>query len=562
VKLKKYSLILSFLSVPYIIYSNNIDKKATVTTLILLFLIFLFKNILFSNKNFHFQEQPYKNVIFIFYIFLLLVLVLITQNSYLNIETIEWDTSSYLVASQEITNGFIPNETQWESKGPLFLYMYNFISESLDKNYLLFRIFNDLLLWVIAIVLFLTSYLRKKELNLPLITSVFFVIMMSQTWAVSEYSELYSLIFISLSNLIFAEKRTNKSALNICGVLISFSTLINQGTIIFLIPYLLYLLFEKRNKLKKISLFFLSFSIPHLFFLFMYFQKNLLEIYLATYITIPLGYSGASFANIYELKVFIRKFYEYDTYLYVAVILVIIFSVLNLFKKNIKINKLEIKNISYINVICSLLFYFIASHNYYHHLIFLLFFISLIIMEIRVDIQKIIISLLVIFSSFTIFTNNYENSIRNLKSVEEVYDNYPLRALSKEIDSYFEGEYTILALDYVLILYYLDKPNYSYIVHPSNHYELFITDTLKRLNLISGNHISDMINELPDVIICNPAMIVRGVPTKIDYYNCAVNDYYKFYKKLDTTEYLRSENLNYYYDPYKEINVFIKQGDK
>ena len=47
----------------------------------------------------------------------------IMQNHLLQFETITWDVSSYLVASQEIGRGFIPFETQWESKG-LFYFIY------------------------------------------------------------------------------------------------------------------------------------------------------------------------------------------------------------------------------------------------------------------------------------------------------------------------------------------------------------------------------------------------------------------------------------------------------
>ena len=67
------------------------------------------------------------------------------------------------------------------------------------------------------------------------------------------------------------------------------------------------------------------------------------------------------------------------------------------------------------------------------------------------------------FSLITIIYSGISSSFYNLTNQKEVYDNYPLKNLSVEIDSYFEDDYTILALDYVLILHYLDKPNYSYI---------------------------------------------------------------------------------------------------
>ena len=59
---------------------------------------------------------------------LLLVFTLVTQNIYLHIETLEWDIASYLVASQGLQDGTLPNELQWESKGPIFIYLYHLFS--------------------------------------------------------------------------------------------------------------------------------------------------------------------------------------------------------------------------------------------------------------------------------------------------------------------------------------------------------------------------------------------------------------------------------------------------
>ena len=53
--------------------------------------------------------------------------MIITQNLYLNYETITWDTASYLVASLPLQDGYLPYETQWESKGPLLTYIYYFL---------------------------------------------------------------------------------------------------------------------------------------------------------------------------------------------------------------------------------------------------------------------------------------------------------------------------------------------------------------------------------------------------------------------------------------------------
>ena len=52
-------------------------------------------------------------------------------------------------------------------------------------------------------------------------------------------------------------------------------------------------------------------------------------------------------------------------------------------------------------------------------------------------------------------------------------------------------------------------------------------------------------------------MIIKGDPTKNTLFNCAVDDYRKEYTKLDTTLYEQNPNLSYYFDPYREINVYI-----
>ena len=55
-------------------------------------------------------------------------------------------------------------------------------------------------------------------------------------------------------------------------------------------------------------------------------------------------------------------------------------------------------------------------------------------------------------------------------------------------------------------------------------------------------------------------MIIRGEPVQLNkLFNCEVSDYKKNYIKLDTKKYLNDKNLNYYFDPYKEISVFVKR---
>ena len=112
-----------------------------------------------------------------------------------------------------------------------------------------------------------------------------------------------------------------------------------------------------------------------------------------------------------------------------------------------------------------------------------------------------------------------------------------------------------------ITLFYLNKENLSYIVHPFNHYESYIVESLintKKLKSNGVSHLSFSIEQEPDIVICLPTRIVSGNPTSSDIFNCEVTDYKKNYTKLDTDSFNNSENKEYYLDPYAKMRVYIK----
>jgi len=174
--------------------------------------------------------------------------------------------------------------------------------------------------------------------------------------------------------------------------------------------------------------------------------------------------------------------------------------------------------------------------------------------------QSLLIYSFISIASVLLIIQDGNHAVYNLKNTESLFEDYPLRKLSQEIDMQFQNDYTVLALDHTLILYYLDKPNYTYIIHPSNHAEDYIVKTLASLGKINENYLEEiLLYQDPDVILCSARMIVKGNPTKNTLFNCAVDDYRKEYIKLDTTNYEQNLNLSYYVDPYREINVYIKK---
>ena len=279
--------------------------------------------------------------------------------------------------------------------------------------------------------------------------------------------------------------------------------------------------------------------------------------------TLPLNYIQENLSSFYELKIVLRTLFNYDVFLYLTLLTTATFIFMDLIEKNNN-DKMSFKLLQLINLLFGLGFYFLAGHNYYHHLFYFVFFISLNFVNLN-TIKYIKITCFYVFiAAVSVSITTASSSLNNLSNLNNIYDDYPLKKLSKTINSNFEdANYDILALDSVLVLYYLEKPNFSYIIHPSNHFENYIVDDLIRLNKIKTNsfsHISYLIEKEPEVIICNGRMIIRGKVEDVDFYNCAIDDYKKNYNKIDTQEFLNSKYLDFYKDPYKEMSVFIKSN--
>ena len=566
INLKKFYVLL----IPILTYiiNNLISSNNNATYITLLISIFLIVGIKYLFFDFEINFTIFKSLIVfakknhVLGIFILLIFTIITQNRFLNIETISWDVSSYLVASQEIGRGYVPLETQWESKGPLFLYLYFLVSKLSLNNLVYFKIANDLILFTTSVFIYLTVSNISKNKILGFFSSLFFLSITSYSWFISELSEIYCLVLISI--IYFLESRKNNNILLI-GLLFSFSTLINQGTAVFIIPYTIfkfYNIFVTRHYRKLIHYLY-GLAIPHIFFIILYSLRGLLDVYISQYVTLPLNYIQENLSSFYELKIVLRTFFNYDVFLYLTLLTTATFIFMDLIKKNNN-DTISFKLLQLINLLFGLGFYFLAGHNYYHHLFYFVFFISLNFVNLN-SIKYIKITCLYVFiAAVSVSITTASSSLNNLSNLNNIYDDYPLKKLSKTINNKFEdANYDILALDSVLVLYYLEKPNFSYIIHPSNHFENYIVDDLIRLNKIKTNsfsHISYLIEKEPEVIICNGRMIIRGKVEDVDFYNCAIDDYKKNYNKIDTQEFLNSKYLDFYKDPYKEMSVFIKSN--
>ncbi len=492
-------------------------------------------------------ENYFKNL-FLF----LTLLTIILQGQYLDFETIDADIHTYLLIGNDVLNGFLPYESQWDDKGPIFYIFYALLIFLSNKNLVIFKILCDLLLLLIAfgIAKIIHAKNEDKKKVQAFVGSSLFVLLLSTPWGSVEYSELFCLFFMCPSFYLIIKNNSNKKDIFFSGVLYGLSTLVNQGSAVFVIVFI-YLIY-KLNKISNFGKFVSGFFAPHVIIFTLYAVRNLLDIYFSTLVTIPLKYSQQSFNLINELIVFFRETLFYNPFLYLVIIFLIILSIF-------KIKKINFDLFPYIGIFLSLIFFFLGSAGYKHHLIFFLFFICLVPISNTHNKKSYywVVLVLLISSIASLTPESSKKSFSNLIDIETTYSNYPLRNLAIEIDKQFDTNFTIFSLDHSLVLFYLDKKNESYIIHPTNYAEPSIFNELVKIGKIVPEELPLQISKKPNVVICSQE--IRELLVDV---NCEVTDFYQGYEKIDTVLFFSNSKRTFYKDPYRSIDLYIKRNTK
>lgn len=491
---------------------------------------------------------------FFTFIFLFLaILIIFSQGQYLDFETIDSDVHTYLVVGNNVLNGHLPYENEWDDKGPVFYIFYALLIFLSNKNLIIFKLLCDILLLLIAFNLARLIYKnnkQKKEVH-SLIGSSFFVLFLSTPWGSVEYSEIFCLFFMAPSLYLIIQNNSYKKNIFFSGIFYGLSTLVNQGSGVFILLFF-YLIF-KSNKKHYLRNFIFGLSFPHIILFTLYASKNLIDVYFSTLFSIPLKYSRQSFNIFNELSVFLRETFLYDPFIYLVIIFIVIFSIYRIANKNIW----DIDFFPYFGVLLSLLFFYLGSTGYKHHLIFFLFFICLLPVYSPNNKKSYywIFVFLLISSTSSLIPEASKKSFSNLANINTIYSNYPLRALATEIENEFDKDFSIFSLDHSLILFYLDKENEGYIIHPTNYIESSIFNELIKIGRVIPGELSFQISKKPNVVLCSQE--IRSILVEV---NCEVTDFYTGYKKIDTDVYFNNSKRSYYKDPYRSIDLYIKSN--
>jgi len=468
-----------------------------------------------------------------------LLQILFIQFSTHNYETLSIDINAFLVTAQEFSRGNLPLEFQYESKPPLLFLIYFLFISITGGSLLQIKILNDLVIWVLSILLVLISesFLGKKT-DWVFIPSIIFILFTSNVWFHPGYSEYFSLIFISLS-YITLEKRNIHSRFYLSGIFIAVSTLINFGTMIFLVGVLSIALIRYEFNLRKIFQILLGFSFIHLITAGVYASRKSFDEYFMAMYEIPISYISTEFSFYKSFTIFLESLSNYNLFIYslfiMGISIFLFISYLLFSNKILKSKEIEFTIIT----LCSFIFYILAAKNYYHHLIYLIYFLPLSFLWMKNIKSKLIILPIITFGLITVTTFFYDASSNNIKNYAMLEGSYPIKNVTDVLLEKDTVPENILSTKNILILYYLDKPNVSYIVHPGLYDYSEITSVLVDNSKIKHNELENSLSLYPDIF--------EGENMSYESSN--------LYSKLEITDI--NLKLIHYWDKDESINIYF-----
>lgn len=477
-----YLLIFSF--VFYVIYLRNTNTEKTKTKHFIK--IFTFTEKILSN-----------NLISILFIFIISQIVQLTS---LQIETLNWDINTFIVTSHDISRGNLPLAEQWENKGPLLFFLYYIPQFVFENSFLAIKLFNDFVFYILLLSIFFISK-KISGNNISSLASVLFFILVTglEFEGQAGYSEYYALIFIGLSVYIIQNKNSSV-AFFLCGMSLGLSYLVTSSVLILVLFFGSFITLKFHSDKIKIFYFFLGLLFPFVLIFVLYLFHNETKILLENLFVLPFLYRS-------ELGIFVfKRFIKFTIFVIaqhkliligIANLTIGILIILRLLKlKNIR-NLLNFEYFIYLLIGASTVTFLIANKGYWHHIIYFYYFFAI---SIAYFTNKKFIKGLIYLNFLVLFPTLLITSILNIKNYD--IDNYPIYELSEAISKNYQVE-SVLALSDHLFLYYFDKQNESFIIHPSFHDVDWLLEYFQSQEYITNTELYDILESGPDLITCN-----------------------------------------------------------
>ena len=445
--------------------------------------------------------------------FIFLVFLIFIRLNTVSYEIISWDEATYIIAGQEILNGFLPYENLYEMKPPLLYYLYSlplFFHKSLESV----RIFGLILIFISSISLFyiLIKYVEKK---IAFIVSLGFISIFNYYFWLETSSEIVILPLLLLSFICFRNYKKSYLSLIFLGLLISISTLVrlNIGILGFFI--FLYMIFDKyeckKTKFYNLIIYVLSGLLPLLFLIYFYYYHGKINLFYTGTFEVPLVYSSEK--NFLDGTInYLRTIFKLSYFNPINFGTILISFVLSVFKPNILSEDNGKFNVYYFGIIFTTI---LAGQGFSHHLIVLIPFV--LIFSFTKIIKNSFVHNCKLLLFFVLISTQVIYSISpNIDLINNKY-NFSLDYKIKEIaNSEIMKDKKVLALDYHLFYFYNNYYYPSKIIHTPAWVRVTTKDRLRPLiniNYISHDEAEVVLSHEYDYILCSSRICEEGRKT-------------------------------------------------
>lgn len=490
---------------------------------------------------------------------LAIVLVVLTQAPSYQIETINWDESTFTLCGADLLRGNFPYIHTLDNKPPVLYMTIALALKLFGLSVISVRLLGDILIFGTSFFIFLI--LRKRvSHSAGFWGSLLFISMTAVPFAQYTSSEIIAIFYLLVAITVLVNYELSPLTSILSGVFMSLAVLVRTNLVLTAIMgisiYFIKYYIKRDRKLWINSLFYIMGGVipPGLLFL-IYTLNNKLNYLVLGLVKIPLSYSESSYSfwGLLARHGYLwLKYIKLSPFVAVPVTLLFIlagYRVLTYIRHNkqsvFDMIRNRILNDSSIYYPYFLLLFlatafsmFISGGVYAHYQIQIFPFIAVIcIAGIQINHVKVFnnIKLLTVLSIAIAIINLLPDTLKTISSFPNLEQNFPGRQLADTIDNDLSASDQIWALENHITLLYLEKdPIIPLMAHPSNLTKSSYVTVLKENGYVKKDPFDTILDLKPKYIITGQDIVEGSFSSaQNNRLKAYINDFYKLIISVD-----------------------------
>ena len=499
------------------------------------------------------------NQLLIIWVILAIVLVALTQAPSYQIETINWDESTFALCGADLLRGNLPYINTLDNKPPVLYITIALALKLFGLSVISVRLLGDILIFGTAFFIFL---ILKKYVShsASYWGSLLFIAMTVVPYAQYTSSEIIAIFYLLAAITVLVNYELTPWTSILSGVFMSLAVLVRTNLALTAIAgisiyFMKYYINQDRKLWINSLLYVLGGIIPPGFLFLIYILNNKLSYLVLGLIKVPLSYSESaySFWGLFARHGYLwLKYIKLSPYVAVPVTLLFIMTghrIMTYISHNKQLISSRVKNRSLSD---SSIYYtyflllflatafsmFISGGVYAHYQIQVFPFIAVIcIAGIQNTSIKIInrLKYIIILSITIAVFNLLPETFKTISTFPTLEQNFPGRQLADTIDNDLSASDQIWALENHITLLYLEKdPIIPLMAHPSNLTKSSYVTVLKENGYVKKDPFDTILDLKPKYIITGQYIVEGSFSSaQNNRLKAFINDFYKLINSVD-----------------------------